>query len=258
MYKIIYAGKHPLMMEVSRHIHTSWELIYCTGGNGQLIFDDCTLNYAEDDVAVIPPYLPHSNRSGVGFTNLHINLSDAPLTLTKPLIIQADQNGFLRGAFDAAFYYYSSGSEAGEFLLPLYGQLIAAHLKTSPPAELRSDVVSQIENHILLNFQDCNYNLHDYLASLPFSTEYLTRMFKSKTGVTPLQYLKERRLERAAGILAVTIGKRNISETAQMCGFSDPLYFSRLFSKKYGVSPRNYRPEEEQRVIDGDSMKTML
>lgn len=258
MYKIIYAGKHPLMTGVSRHMHTSWELIYCTSGNGQLIFDDRTLTYSENDVAVIPPYLPHSNKSSEGFTNLHINLSDAPLALTEPLIVPADQNGFLRSAFSAAFYYYSSGSEPGEFLLPLYGQLIAAFLKTSQPAELRSDVVLQIENHILQHFQDCNYDLHAYLAALPFSTEYLTRLFKRETGMTPLQYLKNRRLENAASILAVMYGKGNISETARLCGFSDPLYFSRQFRKKYGVSPREYMPGEEVRVTDSDSMKTML
>ncbi len=258
MQKIIYVGKHPLITGVSRHMHASWELIFCTSGSGQLIFDDRTLTYSENDVAIIPPHLPHSNRSSEGFTNIHINLSEAPLQVTEPLIVQADQNGFLRDAFGAAFYYYSSNSDSSAFLLPFYCQLIAAFLKVAQPSATYSDVVLQIENHILQNYQDCNYDLHGYLAGLPFSTEYLTRLFKRETGMTPLQYLKNRRLENAASILAVMYGRGNISETAQLCGFSDPLYFSRQFRKKFGVSPRDYMPEDSGRITDSDSMKTML
>ncbi len=258
MQKIIYVGKHPLMTGVSRHMHTSWELIYCTSGSGQLIFDDRTLTYSENDVAVIPPHLPHSNRSSEGFTNIHMNLSEAPLPLTEALILQADRNGFLRDAFSAAFYYYSSGSDNGTYLLPAYCQLIAAFLKASQPAQLRSGPVLQIENDILQHFQDCNYDLHAFLTSLPFSTEYLTRLFKRETGMTPLQYLKDRRLENAARILAVNYGRSSISETAQMCGFNDPLYFSRQFRNKFGVSPRDYMPDDTARITDSDSMKTML
>jgi AraC-like DNA-binding protein len=44
-----------------------------------------------------------------------------------------------------------------------------------------------------------------------------------------------------------------------MCGFSDPLYFSRLFKKKYGVSPRNYAPEPAYPAPAGpDTVKIMV
>ena len=45
MNKIVYVGKHALTMAVSRHLHNSWELIYCTSGNGKMIFGDATLEY---------------------------------------------------------------------------------------------------------------------------------------------------------------------------------------------------------------------
>ena len=255
VYSIVYAGRHPLTTGVSRHMHTTWELIYCTSGSGSLVFDDRTITYAENDVAVIPPHIPHSNRSDEGFTNVHLNISDMPLAYTEPVIVRADPNGSLKDAFTAAYYYYTSPSNAGALLLPLYGQLIAAHLKTSQPADMRSSVVLEIENDILQHFSDCNYDLHAFLQSLPFSPEYLTRLFKRETGMTPAQYLKNRRLENAASILAVMYGRGNVSETARMCGFNDPLYFSRQFRQKYGVSPRDFKAGK---VTDGDSMKTML
>lgn len=259
MDKIIYVGKHSLTMTVSHHIHNSWELIYCTSGSGKLIFDDRTLEYSVNDIAIIPPFLPHSNQSTEGFTNIHINLVDTPLAYMEPLIIPGDQNGFLLNAFTAAFYYYSGISAERTTLLPAYGQLITTFLMSCQPVSPHTEIVQKIQNNILLNYPDCDYDLNGFLHSLPFSPEYLKKVFRKEIGLTPLQYLTEKRLENAAGILSTYYDKGNISETARLCGFNDPLYFSRLFKKKYGVSPRNYSPETPPLpTSDSDSMKIML
>lgn len=238
MNNIIYVGKHALTWSVSNHLHKGWELIYCTGGNGKLSFADRTLSYTAGDVAVIPPMTPHVNISEDGFTNIHMNLCDATLDSTKPILIHADSNGYLLDAFKAAFHYYSEGG-AQQPLLPLYGHLIVAFLTEYQPVR-HSETVRQIEDDILRHYPDCAYDLNTYLSSLPFNGEYLKKMFKKETGMTPLQYLTDRRLENAAAILRTYVGIGNVSETAHMCGFSDPLYFSRLFKKKYGVPPRDY------------------
>lgn len=259
MNKIIYAGKHALTMQVSGHFHNSWELIFCTGGGGELEFEDQVLTYGANDVAVIPPFLPHSNRSEEGFTNIHINLTDTTFSWPGPLIIPADANGFLRDAFNAAFYYYSTASEDSALLLPIYGQLIAAFLSGSQPARAHSETIQAVLNDILHNYPNSGYDLNAYLRSLPFNPEYLKKLFKQEVGMTPLQYLTNRRLENAANILAVQFGEGNVSETARLCGFSDPLYFSRLFRKKYGVPPSRYKPSSDlPQPLDGDSVKTML
>lgn len=239
MNSITYVGKHALTWTVSRHYHRDWELIFCTGGSGELLFADRTLRYGVNDVAVIPPMVPHSNVSAEGFTNIHMNLADAAFAYTGPTTVRADSNGFLLDAFTAAFYYWSEAA-GGRTLLPIYGQLIAAFLSKYQPVRRSSQTVQQIEDDILQHYPDCAYDLNAYLSSLPFNMEYLKKMFKRETGRTPLQYLTDKRLENAASTLATFCGKGNISETARMCGFGDPLYFSRLFKKKYGVSPRNY------------------
>lgn len=258
MNNIIYVGKHALTWTVSRHLHRGWELIYCTSGSGEMVFEDRTLPYCANDVAIIPPMVPHSNQSAEGFTNFHLNMTDAALPAAEPLIIRADSNGFLLDAFKAAFYYYS-GASLGRALLPIYGELITAFLNTYQPFRRHSEVVQQIEDDILRHYPDSSYDLNAYLSSLPFNTEYLKKMFKKETGLTPLQYLTDKRLENAARTLGTYFGKGNVSETAQMCGFADPLYFSRLFKKKYGVSPRSYSGEPAlPDPSETDSVKIML
>lgn len=258
MNNITYVGKHALTWTVSRHFHRDWELIFCTGGRGEVLFADRVLSYSVNDVAIIPPMVPHSNVSPEGFTNIHLNLADAAFAFTEPLTVRADSNGFLLNAFAAAFYYWSE-SAGGRSLLPSYGQLIAAFLSQYQPARRRSETVQRIEDNILQHYPDCAYDLNAYLSSLPFNTEYLKKMFKRETGRTPLQYLTDKRLENAASTLAAFCGKGNISETARMCGFGDPLYFSRLFKKKYGVSPRSYAAQAARPAspVPGDG-KIML
>ena len=260
MNKIIYVGKHALTMTVSRHLHRSCELIFCTSGCGEMIFDDRILRYSTNDIVIVPPFLPHANVSAAGFTNIHINLEEATLNQTEPFIIPADPNGFLLGAFSAAFYYYSASPEDRSLLLPLYGQLIAASLTMRTQKPLHSDIVQEIENDILENYPDCGYDLNLFLSALPFSAGYLKKVFKKETGLTPLQYLTEKRLENAASNLAMSGGKGNISEIAYQCGFSEPLYFSRLFKRKYGVSPRSYTSKNAAppEIDHSDSLKIML
>ena len=241
MNNIVYAGRHTLTYSVSCHIHKSWEFIYCTSGSGMIVCDEKTLSYSANDIAVIPPLLPHSNVSTTGFTNIHVNLSDADFRWTGPQVISADPNGFLRNAFSAAFYYYSGASgEGNQLLLPIYGHLIAAYMAAGQPERQHSDIVQSIERHILENYPDCAYDVNLYLSSLHFSPEYLKKLFKKETGLTPQQYLINKRLEIAANTLTSYCGKWNISETARLCGFSEPLYFSRLFKRKFGKSPRDY------------------
>ena len=55
MNTILYVGKHAPTWTVSRHVHQSWELIFCTGGSGEMLFDDKTLSYGVNDVASSHP-----------------------------------------------------------------------------------------------------------------------------------------------------------------------------------------------------------
>ena len=96
MNQIIYVGKHLLTFSVSRHEHDSWELIYCTGGTGTLVFDDRELSYEKDDIIVIPPNTPHINDSAEGFTNYHINMLEPTLSTRSPMLLHADSRGAAR------------------------------------------------------------------------------------------------------------------------------------------------------------------
>ena len=81
--------------------------------------------------------------------------------------------------------------------------------------------------------------------------------------MTPHKFLTDRRLQTAASMLRSQYNDGNVTEVARLCGFREPLYFSRMFKKKYGMSPSFYYAakranEPPESVPDPDSMKIML
>ncbi|MBR3359129.1 MAG: AraC family transcriptional regulator [Solobacterium sp.] len=258
MNDIIYVGKHSQTYSVSKHLHQNWELIYCTSGKGELIFPDLKLSYAEDSLTVIPPMIPHTNRSETGFTNIHVIMSDCTLNFDRPIILSDRKNEHLRNAFSAMFYYYSTNQPESVSILPIYSQLVISLVESMVNGEGKySEIVRQITDSILKNFPDPNFDLNSSLQTFSFSTEYLKRMFKQEMGMTPRQFLTEKRLENAAKNLLTGGESNNITQIARQCGFSDPLYFSKLFKSRYGVSPKNYKKESTV-MTGGDSDSTKV
>lgn len=70
------------------------------------------------------------------------------------------------------------------------------------------------------------------------SEVYLRRIFFNTFGISPKEYIIQKRIEYAKNLL--TLGDFSVSEVAVLCGYSEPCHFSREFSKRVGVSPQQY------------------
>lgn len=84
-------------------------------------------------------------------------------------------------------------------------------------------------------------NIDDFAASINMSTCYFIRCFRQIVRVSPLQYILSLRMSNAKNLLGNTT--YNINEIAQIVGYENQLYFSRLFRKNVGVSPSEYRKQ---------------
>jgi AraC-like DNA-binding protein len=71
------------------------------------------------------------------------------------------------------------------------------------------------------------------------SPAYFTRLFKQHTGQSLRDFLAQQRLLEARRLL--TEGRLNVGEVSAAVGFQDPFYFSRCFSRVFGVSPSLFR-----------------
>lgn len=76
-------------------------------------------------------------------------------------------------------------------------------------------------------------------ARLHCSEGSLIHQFRTAVGCTPQQYLTQKRLEYGKTLLIETA--KSVKEIASQCGYEDALYFSRLFTRKFGLSPKIFR-----------------
>ncbi len=98
--------------------------------------------------------------------------------------------------------------------------------------------ISSIMDEIRFNYFE-NLTNSEYAERCGMSLPYFLKNFKKVSGTTPQEYKTAQRISVAQNMLITTDYK--INYIAQITGFSDPLYFSRCFKKKTGISPENYR-----------------
>jgi AraC-like DNA-binding protein len=78
------------------------------------------------------------------------------------------------------------------------------------------------------------------LADIAGLSEFsLITGFKKQMNIAPIEFVIQEKMKYASRRLSA--GNATVSEVAYALGYNDPLYFSKLFKKHFGISPRNYR-----------------
>lgn len=133
--------------------------------------------------------------------------------------------------------------EAGGWFRLLLAELVQHRLtaKEQNP-EPASEIKRQIQHAVRwLTLQYAQpVSIERMAQTLGYHRTHLSKMFKLHTGMSPMQFLLQVRMERAKLLLAEPL---TVEQVASSVGFADPLYFSKQFKKWVGVSPTEYRQE---------------
>ena len=89
-------------------------------------------------------------------------------------------------------------------------------------------------------------NIEEYATSKGMSVSWFIRNFKKFTGSTPMQFIVALRVNNAQVLLEAT--NYSINEISNIVGYDNQLYFSRLFHKLKGDSPRDYRKTRKSEI----------
>ena len=93
----------------------------------------------------------------------------------------------------------------------------------------------------LLSDPACALSIGEIAKIYEMSEGHFIRSFKAYAGSSPSAFRTTKRLEIACEMLTST--KMTVEQIARAAGYSDPLYFSRIFKKSIGISPKQYRFE---------------
>lgn len=118
-------------------------------------------------------------------------------------------------------------------------QLMARFLKDAQPkTEINDDRIQKVLSYIRKNIYK-TIDIDSLAAISCLSKDHFIRLFKKEINNTPLQYINQKKIEKAQLILITdSMPVKNIS---YLLAYEDHSYFNRLFKKLTGVTPQQYR-----------------
>jgi CheY-like chemotaxis protein len=125
-----------------------------------------------------------------------------------------------------------------------YKQTSSSPLDGHSPLSLEDTVpedafMQHLEKVCLEHLSDSTFNVELMGRALALSHTQLHRKLVALTGKSPVHYLRHLRLLKAQELLTGT--KLTVAEIAYQCGFEDPSYFTRIFTRELGKTPTQYR-----------------
>ena len=195
----------------------------------------------ERQAVVIPPLKSYADAH---FTGIRVAFENALLPFDEVCAIP-DGDGEIAFTAEQALKYFTGSLNKKDLILSALGDLLIGYITAFSAEREYSPVVELVRSEIVKGISDTAFSIKDCLKKLPLNYDYIRKLFKKEIGVSPAEYLLKERMALASQLLSSGISNRfshySISQVAEACGYSEPLYFSRVFKKYFGVAPSEYK-----------------
>lgn len=247
---------HDWELAPHRHARLHQVLLIANGG-GWATLDGKTHALPTGSLVNVPPEHVHSFRfekdTRGWVTTLADELLDELLVGVGTLRSELDQacvlsaDTFVTQTVHQIWLEFSAQEKARALVLRgLSGVLlgwVARQLAQSTLADAKfndSELVQRFKELIELNFK-AHWTVSQYAKALSISPTHLSRLTRAANGSSALRMIEARLMREARRNLAYT--NLSISSIAYTLGFADPAYFSRVFTRDAGISPKAFRAQ---------------
>ena len=229
-------------------------LIYCVEGKGWLEVPSGTYKVKPNEFLIIPADMPH--KYGADDNNpwsiywAHFKGIQSPYftaILSKQYKDFVGYTPFLEERiriFESIYRALESGYSIDNLTLSSIGFTYfiglfayAEKLASTHPASEKDAIDLSIE--YMQEHLEVPLMLETLASSVNLSVSQYSSVFRKKTGYSPIEYFNQLKVQRACQYLQFT--SLRISEIALKLGLDDAYYFSRMFTKLMGMSPKEYR-----------------
>jgi len=237
-----YYRSHLAGTYVDFHKHNCFELVYYLSGCGAMLLNGNTLRYGPNTVSITRPNYMHDEQHDEATDVIFFGFTydDDPLPLANGIFCDEDDKEILglvlcmKEEILARKFHYSARVNL------LVNEIILLLGRKMPEAtvEQRPEMLFYARRFI-----DENYTQPIQLQTLAeisgYSNDYFRHLFKKVTGLSPVQYILQKRLEKAKFLLLHT--SSSVSVIGMDCGFSTTSQFIEMFKRAYKITPLQYR-----------------
>lgn len=230
-----------------------YQLLYMVSGHADYLLDGEWQTVGEGKIVLYRPQVPQFYRtySQVPMLCRWVHFSGTEATSLLEECGMGQGNLFSPGLCPAAEALLKSMVVEILHREPMYRIVVESQFRQAMAlfgrqmAQRKGSVASSSRQRILSIVEYMNRHYFEPLqteelaARCGLSKYHFIHLFRMCMGMTPYSYLIRIRMERAETLLQT--GDMTVQEVAFVCGYNDPLYFSRAFSRHFGVSPTDYK-----------------
>lgn len=252
--------------EDNYHSHDHGELAFVLSGTGKYRIEDEIYTIQEGDLLILNPGVRHQAlfcpESETPTTEFFIGYSDLQLQGLLPNSLPLPEGEYMlhtTGELRQRLFKIYSSMEAEKadckqgryFMLKAYMiqfLLLVIREQCEPMEKPQGCAFESVNRKYMveqiLNYFEDHYNekisLDQIAENMYLSPFYISKIFKKETGDTPIRHLINIRLEKAKELLEGGYAG-SVQEVAAMVGYDDAYHFSKLYKKRYGISPSQAR-----------------
>lgn len=235
---------------VPAHHHQCYELVYFTKGQGSTRIGDLNLEYTKSDYAIMRPLTIHDEKRDPGTETICAGLSfkESGLTLQEGLFSDDPKEPILP-LLESMLKEKRDRHSAYKRMLDLLASQLAIRLVrrlTSGPSTPSDNKFQNTLDYMNNHFTE-KIDFSALSAMAGYSYDRYRHIFKEKTGLSPVQYTMQKKMEYARTLLLHT--RLPVSAIAMECGFSSDAQFCRQFKQDNNQTPLEYR-ESASRFTD--------
>ena len=252
------------------HLHDYIEIVYISEGEAIQEIDGISYPVKRGDMLFINQGATHAFHSEGGFSHYEIFFSPQILeadALTEENILallslsvfdrmRKDRDGgvvHFRGEdrqeiefiLAAILQERNLAFENAKSVIENYFSILLAKMLRNAEVSvaLSADILDSLRTYIDEHPEE-KYSLSQLAAKCFYHPAYFSRTFKSRFGLSPIEYVRLRRIERAAELLTST--ELSVEAITAQVGFADRSAFYQAFSKVHSMTPAQYRRENKK------------
>lgn len=235
--------------------------MYCTEGSGTIIVEGKEFTLGENQAFCIPHFKKHvyyaCEDNPWSILWVHLKGEDTrffPLNDCSTIVFNSENaKNRMHFLFDLLFRVLDGNYTLGNFIyISQVLSLILAETYHREKANTTLEQNKHVTNIIRYMSKHLgeNLTLDDIVKEFDLSKSYLNATFQKYTQHAPMDFFINLKMKRACRLLRVS--DSYIYEVAQQLGYSDQYYFSRIFKKVVGVSPKEYKNSDNALFNNGD------